>query len=501
MTIDQRRYVDIASGVIGATAVPMQKLDWRVMTDNVLVPTDSVLEFTGATAVAEYFGATSLEATLAAAYFSYVSPAPVGRAKAIQFAAHLASTRAPAITGSADVGTITQIQGLGSTASFTLNFETASGPDAEAVTVDLSAVTSYAEVANALTTAFSSTPNAVSVQYTVLAGHGRFVATMPDDTYTQATFAAGAPADTLGLSAGASFDAGGAAQTMVEALVATVSRNDSFGSLWFETQGDLEEAIAAAQMIASYNVKHQLYLDVSPAEAEDYYAALAGVASVGLILRRPSDPHTLAALPAAIMSATDYDRANATTNYMFRQTGFVFPPQVASDLDANRYDPIRVNYYGRTAVAGSTLDFFQRAYLCGGVSAPVDMSVHANEQWLKAYIAQQWFTLLVSTRGIPANVDGAARMRVIVADAVTRALNNGTILPGKTLTPGQILAITDASGDDYAWHDVRDKGYWYDVFIEENTGPSGLPEYVGKYTLIYGKGDWVRKVEGSHNLV
>ena len=52
-----------------------------------------------------------------------------------------------------------------------------------------------------------------------------------------------------------------------------------------------------------------------------------------------------------------------------------------------------------------------------------------------------------------------------------------------------------------AWHDVRDKGYWYDVFIEENTGPSGLPEYVGKYTLVYGKGDWVRKVEGSHNLV
>ena len=203
----------------------------------------------------------------------------------------------------------------------------------------------------------------------------------------------------------------------------------------------------------------------------------------------------------AIMSATDYDRTNATTNYMFRQYGVTFPPQVTSDLEANRYDPLRVNYYGRTAVAGSNIEFFQRGFLCGGLTAPIDMSVHANEQWLKAYIAQQWFTLLLSTRGIPANTDGAGRMRAVIAEAVTRALNNGTILPGRNLTPGQIISITDASGDEFAWHDVRDKGYWYDVFIEEETGPSGLPEYVGKYTLIYGKGDWVRKVEGSHNLV
>jgi len=40
---------------------------------------------------------------------------------------------------------------------------------------------------------------------------------------------------------------------------------------------------------------------------------------------------------------------------------------------------------------------------------PLDMSVHANEQWLKAYIAQQWFSLLMATRGVPANKDGEAR--------------------------------------------------------------------------------------------
>ena len=129
------------------------------------------------------------------------------------------------------------------------------------------------------------------------------------------------------------------------------------------------------------------------------------------------------------------------------------------------------------------------------------MSVHANEQWLKAYIAQQWLSLLLSTRGIPANKDGEARAMMIIAGAVTKALNNGTIQTGKALTEVQKIAITDAAGDDLAWHDVQNKGYWYNAEIVEQTGPGNLPEYTMKYVLIYGKGDWVRKVEGSHNLV
>src|SRR5699024_4493793 len=235
---------------------------------------------------------------------------------------------------------------------------------------------------------------------------------------------------------------GSEAQTMLDAYIATTQANDSFGSVWFMEQGDLEDVVDLAAMNAIFNVKHQLYMVRAPADAEDYAAALLATSSVDLLLRRPGD-QTLAVLPGAIMSATDYTRTNATTNYMFRQYGVTFQPQVTTDLAANRYDPLRVNYYGRTAVAGSNIEFFQRGFLCGGVTAPVDMSVHANEQWLKAYIAQQWFTLLLSTRGIPANTDGAGRMRMVIAEAVTRALNNGTILPGRNLTPGQIMAVTD----------------------------------------------------------
>ncbi|HEK1084171.1 TPA: DUF3383 domain-containing protein, partial [Proteus mirabilis] len=45
MSIKQTRYVDIASAVIGASAVPMRKLTARVFSTNPKIPAGKVLEF------------------------------------------------------------------------------------------------------------------------------------------------------------------------------------------------------------------------------------------------------------------------------------------------------------------------------------------------------------------------------------------------------------------------------------------------------------------------
>ncbi|MEX9625338.1 DUF3383 family protein, partial [Proteus mirabilis] len=306
-------------------------------------------------------------------------------------------------------------------------------------------------------------------------------------------------ADALGLSQGQTSE-GNASQTALEAFMAAEAISDSFGSATFLTELSIEQSVELAEYVAGENVKYQLYLSVPDQQAEMYSKALMNTASTGLNLKTEEN-FFVQALPMAIMAATDFERTNATTNYMYRQFGITFPSQVTTDMAADRLDKLRVNYYGETAVSGSEISFYQRGFLCGNGANPVDMSVHANEQWLKAYIAQQWLSLLLSTRGIPANKDGEARAMMIIAGAVTKALNNGTIQTGKALTEVQKIAITDAAGDDLAWHDVQNKGYWYNAEIVEQTGPGNLPEYTMKYVLIYGKGDWVRKVEGSHNLV
>ena len=55
---------------------------------------------------------------------------------------------------------------------------------------------------------------------------------------------------------------------------------------------------------------------------------------------------------------------------------------------------------------------------------------------------------------------------------------------------GQVLGNTDA------WQDVYSNGYVLNIAIEKDGN-----RYVGKYILVYSKGDSVRKVEGSDILI
>ncbi|MGJ0637425.1 DUF3383 domain-containing protein [Xenorhabdus bovienii] len=495
MPIKQTRYVDIASAVIGASAVPMRKLTARLLSTNPKIPAGKVLEFASGQ-VDALLGADSPEARFARQYFSYVSPAPVSKPKALQIATYEPIGRAPAVYGT-KAASLDELKALVD-GSMTV---TIGGVMKTFTDIDLSGVKSYADVGSAVQAKLNAekTPQFVNAYITFNAMDSAFVLSGGVQEKSDINVAYSVLADAMGLSSGTR-SAGNAAQSPLEAFMAAEKVSDSFGSATFLIDIPLQQAIELAQYVAGENVKYQLHLNVTADNAEDYSAALMGTASTGLNLKT-GDDHFVQALPMAIMAATDYDRTNATINYMYRQFGVTFPSQISTDMNADTLDKLRVNYYGETAVAGSQIRFYQRGFLCGGVSNPLDMSVHANEQWLKSHITQQWFSLLMATRGVPANKDGEARAMAVIAGAVTQALNNGTILPGKTLTEVQKIAIADASGDDLAWHDVQDKGYWYNAHIVENTGKSDLPEHVMKYVLIYGKGDWVRQIEGSHNLV
>ncbi|MBC8653146.1 DUF3383 domain-containing protein [Providencia vermicola] len=495
MPIKQTRYVDIASAVIGASAVPMRKLTARLFSTNPKIPTGKVLEFTSGQ-VDELLGIDAPEAHFARQYFSYVSPAPVSKPKELQIAAYEPVGRAPTLFGAKAAALVDLKIITDGTLSVTIGAVTKSYKD-----IDLSEAKSYSDIASTIQSKLNaeSEPQFSSSYLTFNALESAFELSGGVQESASISVEYSALAEAMGLSSGTASE-GNPAQTPLEAFIVAEQVSDSFGSATFLDEMPLEQAVALAQYISGENVKYQLHLNVSKNKVEDFSAALMGTASVGLNLKT-DDSFFIQALPMAVMAATDYDRTNATTNYMFRQFSIAFPAQVTTDKDADRYDKLRVNYYGETAVAGSQIRFYQRGFLCGGPSNPLDMSVHANEQWLKAYIAQQWFSVLLATRGVPANKDGEARALMVIAGAVTKALDNGTILAGKTLTEVQTLAIADASGDDLAWYDVQDKGYWYNAQIIESTGENGLPEYVMKYVLIYGKGDWVRKVEGSHNLV
>lgn len=497
MPISQRRYVDIASAVIGAGGAAMQKLDGRVFIENEKIFAQDILEFRDPTEVANYFGADSDESRFANHYFALVTPAPVSRAGALQFAPHFATMdRSTTIYGVKDhsrLEILKEIEGDGPDDTFRVVVDEV---EATIENVDLSEITSFSDIAAILNDQGEEPAlTGVSVSYE----GGRFVVRIVSSKTIE--IVPTAVSRGLGLvDPDVMIDEGGPQQTMIEAWSKAEEKNPSYGSCFFLNRGSLEECIAVAEANAALNVVHQVYIQVRKSEAQEFFDNLGGTASVGLILQT-DDYEYLAHIPMALMSATNYDRANATLNYMFRSPGVTVKPQVTNTNDANLLDELRVNYYGQTAQAGAPIEFFQRAWLCGPASAPLDMSVHANEQWLRARFTALWFDILTQTRGIPSNLDGKARANLVIAEVVKEALRNGVFLRGKDLTPTQKAAITDAAGNDQAWMTVVNHGAWYDVQIKTRTDESLVESYYLDYILVYAKGDWVRKVTGSHNLV
>jgi len=497
MPIKSTRYVEITSAVAGAALIAQRELVGLRFTEDTRVPVGAQIEVVSGGAD-DYFGSSSVEAEFARQYFGYVSPAPASKPSKLLFAAYAPSGRAPRIYGSDQVGTLAALQAI-TAGALTVQLGATS---AVLTGLNFSTAITYADVASAIQTALRLAAGAqyttALVTYETSFGGFLIVGSVVENAAVSVT--AGSLADLLGLTqVGRILSPGTVAQTALDAFQAAEQVSDSFGT----SSGidcDLDEAVALSEYIAGENVKYQHYWSVDSTTAATWSAAMIGTASTGLILNGTAGEYK-EALPQAVAASVNYSRRNSVVNFMFRSPQITLTADVTSNTGANLYDPLRVNYYGQTAMFGQNISFFQRGYLCGPATAPLDMGVHLNEQWLKSLLAANFLNLLLVRGIVPAANQGRAEALIIVNEAADSAKFNGTIIPGKPLTALQKIEIDSISGDPLAFHQVFNNGYWADATIVRVTGPSDLTEYVLQYTLIYSANEGVRKVEGSHNLI
>lgn len=500
MPISIDRYVAITSGVIGAQAVAQRELIGLRFSTDPRVPINAVITMDKDDA-GPYFGNSAPETIFANQYFAYISPAPVSQAPRIRFAPWADVARPARVFGSKGSYTLATFTAItNGRINLTLGATTF-----ELTGINLASAASLADVATAVQTAIRAHTaggadwTAATVSYDAVAGAFNLVGGV---TGVSAVGVAPASAGSdlgaaLGWIVGAIDSPGAAAQTPLEALQAAEQITDSFGSFSYPSI-TVPQSLEVAQYNAALNVKYMFLVAATKVNAQDFYAALQALASVGVVINATAGEFK-ESLPAAIMAATNYERRNATVNYMYRQGPFT--ADVTTDAEANTFDLIRANYYGDTSSAGQRVAFFQRGFLMGGATAPLDMNVHANEQWLKAFLLARYLSLQLSVGKVPANDDGRGMIRGVLQEGIDRAKLNGTISVGKLLSTAQQIAVTQLTGDPDAWRDVQTAGYWCDVQIVQVTGPSNITEYVALYTLAYSKNDVVRKIEGSHNLV
>lgn len=503
MSISIDEYVSITSGVIGDGAVPQRELVGLRFTNNPRVAIGTQVRVDAQGAI-DLFGANSPEAAFASQYMAYVSPAPASKPKYLRFAPFADEARPPRVYGASGQFTLGQFTPV-TTGSLNLTM----GDHSEQITgIDLSAATSLADVATAVQVAIRAKTaggvqwTAAVVAYDALASS--FTLTGGESVAAPVSVAAATTGTDLGAMLGwtsalAINSPGSAEQSPLEALVATENVTDSFGSLSYGVALDLTDVIAVGTYVAGLNVKYQFYVPVTLANYNTYYAALASIASLGLILNEKAGEYK-EALPAAIMAATNYQRRNATVSYMYRQGPYNAPYDVSDTAVSRLLNANRVNYYGETSSAGQKLAFFQKGYLCGAVTSPLAMNVHANEQWFKARAQSRLLGQQLSVGRIPANNEGRGMILAIINDTLREGKFNGTVSIGKELDTEQQIAITQLTGDPDAWRDVQTNGCWADVQIEKRV-VDGITQFVALYTVAYSKDDTVNFIEGSHNLV
>ncbi|CNK64846.1 Protein of uncharacterised function (DUF3383) [Yersinia pseudotuberculosis] len=504
MSIDLSKYVDIISGVGGGNSVRARELILRIFSRNNLISPDSILEFNNANNVLSYFGVESEEYKRAVKYFSYISPSIVQPSK-ISFARDQREISDSLFLGKSGAYKLDNILPLSGTISGNLDgvkfttlemtFENDESLNSVARTLQGEISAAGIEYAPAMSQT-SATYNATAARFELtIIGENADV-----PVSAKLTIDPGEIADALGLSGGTAIMGIPVALQSVESVAAADDISNNYGSFLFMSDDNLETSIELAEANAAKNVMFMYLLGCTAASASAYYDALKSIASVGLTLIATENTDFDDQIPGTLMAATNYDGRNSVINYMYRQIPGV-TPKVTTTLLSDTYDKLRINYYGRTQTAGQKIDFYQRGILMGGATAPVDMNVHANEQWLKDVCAAALLSLQLSLGRIPANISGQAQILTALQESINAALNNGVISVGKTFDIIQKLYITQLAGDDGAWQQVQNIGYWIDAVMRSTTTEDGRIEWQCVYTLIYSKDDAVRRIVGTHALI
>lgn len=499
MSISIKKYVDITSGVGAGGTIRQRDLIGRLFTTNPKVPVDGLVEITSADDARVYFGSTSSEYLRSLFYFSFVSKNIIAP-KRLTFARWADAASAPRIFGARITTLLSALQAV---TAGTLVI-TAGANTANLTAIDLSAATSFADVATALQTKIRAATgaqfSAATVTYDAVAGAFNFAGSVAGVAPMSVTVVGGSSdlAARIGWSLGSVMSPGVDTLSITDTLGNSAENSNNFGSFAFVGALTTDQTVEAATWNAARNVEFIFCARVDDTNMAALSAALIATSGVSLTYAPVATQYD-EMVPMIVMAATDYTKRNATQNYMFQVLDLT--AKVAGTTLSNQLDAMRINYYGNTQTAGQVINFYQRGVMGGDQSAPVDMNTYANELWFKDACQANLMSMLLSLPKVSANADGVGQVIAILQDAIDRALLNGTISVGKELTTLQRLYIAELSDDDLAWHQVQGIGYWVDCNMQPYTTTDGRVEYKAVYTIIYSKDDVIRKVEGTHVLI
>lgn len=496
MSISISRYVEIFSGINTTKTAREKDMIARLFTTNSKVPVDGIVEFSNLASVSGFFGSDSQEYAVARIYFNFTSKYQT-RPKKISFARNFLGGATAFVEGTIKPE-LSDIQGIVSG-----DFEiTINGAKKSLTELNFSDAVSFENVAETLQSKIREAGDDaeftnLTVEYTsdetfkITAGsQGDFSIVISDSPLARV----------LGLessqnpinSKGAKTNA-----TITDVLNKSYESSNNFATFAFIDE--LDNTTVAE--IAKWNkdIRYTEFMFVAKVYKDTAYELQALVSTMNgtsLELCDYADGKYNYIIPMAIAATTNYDKENGIQNYMYQQIDDV-GVVVTSDDDANTYDNLKVNYYGQTQQAGQKLAFYQCGVLQGDYQ---DQNIYLNEIWLKEALTVTYLNYMLLTPNWYANKAGKAIGQTLAQEVIDRAKTNGTITTEKEITKDDKVFILNITSDENAWRQIYQEGFYLMTSISQKV-IEGQNKYVFNYTLLYSKGDSIKKVEGNDILI
>lgn len=287
----------------------------------------------------------------------------------------------------------------------------------------------------------------------------------------------------------------GTYETALSAYTRVLGKFTNFGAFAFIGSFELGEAQAGGLLdVATANEGNdrELVIATTPSNESTYATALASCNMVHLVIGPATDTSAVSSwMCVAWFASVDYTKTDASATMDYKQ--FAGETAVVDSLATKQaYDAGHANYVGLVQVNGQNLAFYQTGVNMDGV----DTGVVRDRMWLDGEIQAGWFNLNSGVQKVEASYTGAAKVKAMVVDVATSAVENGCILIEKPLDNAQIAQVRSITNNESAPDEVQSTGYYVATKIIKSGN-----RYLCQYILVYAKGDHIGKVVGTNYLV
>ena len=429
MAIPASQIVNVTPRVSNAGGNDLE-ITGLILTTNPLCIVPGTMAFTSKAAVGSYFGLDSAEYLAATKYFlgydnSFRKP------RRLRFARLLTEAAAGSLIG----GTAQNLETLKTITDGGLTISI-DGTEKSVTGLDFSSANTQSDVAAALQAKLTGT---------AVGG------------YT--------PAQALGLTTdtGALISAGSAELTPSQNMDSIIDQNQNWVS--FTTLDAVDDATVVA-LVEWTNLQNVSYMycpwtqnpaDTLPSNTSNLPNTLIAANLEGTILTFGGLEDALLVL--SIGACIDWNRVNGLVTYAFKtQTGLA--ASVTDETTAENLVAMNCNYYGRWATRNDDFVQYYQGKMIGGNFGYAD--AYVGNIWLRNALQVAIMNGLNQTGRVPYVERGYAIIRAWCSDPINRALNNGIIDTGVTLSEAQKAELITEIGQDVS-SEIFTNGYYLQI--------------------------------------